>query len=220
MDNLINIFIFAQLIDKCALITNKGTNQFMSKTREMLIDVARQLFAREGVDNITMNDIAKASKKGRRTLYTYFKNKNEIYIAVIESELTHLVDSFRNILSMDLVADEKLSYYVFQRMDAIKETVSRNGTLRAEFFRNIWEVEKFRKKFDIQEMEILRAILKQGVDEGIFSIPNVEVTALALHYSLRGLDVPYIRGVFTELGITRFTLREYILDMVFNGIKK
>ncbi len=192
----------------------------MSKTREMLIDVARQLFAREGVDNITMNDIAKASKKGRRTLYTYFKNKNEIYIAVIESELTHLVDSFRNILTMDLVADEKLSYYVFQRMDAIKETVSRNGTLRAEFFRNIWEVEKFRKKFDIQEMEILRAILKQGVDEGIFSISNVEVTALALHYSLRGLDVPYIRGVFTELGITRFTLREYILDMVFNGIKK
>ncbi len=192
----------------------------MSKTREMLIDVARQLFAREGVDNITMNDIAKASKKGRRTLYTYFKNKNEIYIAVIESELTHLVDSFRNILSMDLVADEKLSYYVFQRMDAIKETVSRNGTLRAEFFRNIWEVEKFRKKFDIQEMEILRAILKQGVDEGNFNIPNVEVTALALHYSLRGLDVPYIRGVFTELGITRFTLREYILDMVFNGIKK
>ncbi len=192
----------------------------MSKTREMLIDVARQLFAREGVDNITMNDIAKASKKGRRTLYTYFKNKNEIYIAVIESELTHLVGSFRNILTMDLVADEKLSYYVFQRMDAIKETVSRNGTLRAEFFRNIWEVEKFRKKFDIQEMEILRAILKQGVDEGIFSVPNVEVSALALHYSLRGLDVPYIRGVFTELGITRFTLREYILDMVFNGIKK
>ena len=49
----------------------------VSKTREMLIDVARQLFARMGVDNTTMNDIALASKKGRRTLYTYFKSKNE-----------------------------------------------------------------------------------------------------------------------------------------------
>ena len=35
----------------------------VSKTREMLVDVARQLFARMGVDNTTMNDIAQASKK-------------------------------------------------------------------------------------------------------------------------------------------------------------
>jgi hypothetical protein len=80
-------------------------------------------------------------------------------------------------------------------------------------------VEKVRKRFDEQEIEILKSILNQGVSEGLFFVPSVEVSALTLHYSLRGLDVPYIRGVFTELGITRFTLREYILDMVFNGIK-
>jgi AcrR family transcriptional regulator len=185
----------------------------------MLIDVARHLFAREGVENTTMNDIAKASKKGRRTLYTYFKNKNEIYSAVVETELAHLVSGLRGITSMVMPADEKLVRYVFQRMEAVKEAVFRNGTLRAEFFRDIWEVEKVRKRFDEQEIEILKSILNQGVSEGLFFVPSVEVSALTLHYSLRGLDVPYIRGVFTELGITRFTLREYILDMVFNGIK-
>ncbi len=186
----------------------------------MLIDVARQLFAREGVDNTTMNDIAKASKKGRRTLYTYFKNKNEIYMAVVETELDHLVEGLRTVIPMNLPADEKLVRYIFQRMDAIKETVFRNGTLRAEFFRDIWKVEQVRKKFDTQEIDILKTILTQGEKEGIFRMANVEVSALTLHYCLRGLDVPYIRGVFTELGITRFTLREYILDLVFNGIKK
>ncbi len=45
------------------------------KTRERLIEVARQLFAHKGVANTTMNDIAEASEKGRRTIYTYFKNK-------------------------------------------------------------------------------------------------------------------------------------------------
>lgn len=192
----------------------------MSKTRDMLIDVARQQFAREGVENTTMNDIAKASQKGRRTLYTYFKNKNEIYMAVVESELAHLVEGLSDVVTMKLPADEKLVRYIFQRMDAIKEVVFRNGTLRAEFFRNISKVEQVRKVFDEQEINILKAILNQGVNEGIFKTPSVEVSALTLHYSLRGLDVPYIRGVFTELGITRFTLREYILDLVFNGIKK
>ena len=45
----------------------------VSKTRDMLVDVARQLFARMGVDNTTMNDIAQASRKGRRTLIRTLK---------------------------------------------------------------------------------------------------------------------------------------------------
>lgn len=69
----------------------------VSKTREMLVDVARQLFARMGVDNTTMNDIAQASKKGRRTLYTYFKSKNEIYLAVVESELDQLYKMLQDV---------------------------------------------------------------------------------------------------------------------------
>ena len=51
----------------------------ISKTRQTLVDVARQLFAKKGMENTTMNDIAMASGKGRRTLYTYFKNKEEVY---------------------------------------------------------------------------------------------------------------------------------------------
>ena len=58
----------------------------VSKTRDILIEVARQLFARKGIENTTMNDIAEASDKGRRTIYTYFKNKREIYNAVVQSE--------------------------------------------------------------------------------------------------------------------------------------
>lgn len=62
-----------------------------SKTREKLIEVARQLFAHKGIENTTMSDIATASEKGRRTIYTYFKNKREIYNAVIEKESEQVV---------------------------------------------------------------------------------------------------------------------------------
>ena len=64
----------------------------ISKTRQLLVDVARQLFAKKGLENTTMNDIATASGKGRRTLYTYFKSKEDIYYAVIECELERLSD--------------------------------------------------------------------------------------------------------------------------------
>ena len=64
-----------------------------SKTRMLIVDVARRLFALHGKANVTMNDIAVASGKGRRTIYTYFSNKDEVYLAVIENELTLLTES-------------------------------------------------------------------------------------------------------------------------------
>lgn len=191
----------------------------VSKTRNLLIDVARQLFARMGVEKTTMNDIAVASKKGRRTLYTYFKDKEEVYMAVIETELKQLVDSLKTVEAKEMPADEKLVEYVFTRMEAVKRTVVRNGTLRAKFFRDIWKVENVRRYFDEMEVTILKNILEAGIKERIFEIENVEATSMVLHYSLKGLDVPYIKGTFNELGIDRKELRKYIIDVVFFGIK-
>ena len=56
-------------------------------TRELLIKVARRLFSKEGISNITMNDIAKAANKSRRTVYTYFQSKEELLEASIEMEV-------------------------------------------------------------------------------------------------------------------------------------
>lgn len=184
-------------------------------TREMLIEVARQLFARTGVENTTMNDIAQASKRGRRTLYTYFKNKQEVYLAVIETEINKLHDSLTAVLQMNMPADKKLVAYVYARLDAIKNTVRRNGNLRALFFRDIWKVENVRKKFDLRDTEIIRSILEDGVKEDIFDVPDPPITASILHHALKGLEVPYIRGILGE-GLSR---EEHIISLILNGIR-
>ena len=186
----------------------------------MLVDVARQLFARMGVDNTTMNDIAQASKKGRRTLYTYFKNKNEIYLAVIESELGQLYETLRKVAIKDMPADDKLVTFIYARLDAIKTIVYRNGTLRATFFRDIWRVENVRKKFDISETKLIQGILEEGVKSGLFSMPDTETTAIVLHNALKGLEVPYIRGVMGDTMAQRIKRRDNVVNLIFNGIRK
>ena len=118
------------------------------KTRAKLVDVARQLFAKKGVEATTMNDIAVASKKGRRTLYTYFKSKDQIYMAVVESELKMLSDTMDKVAKKPTVPDEKILELITTHLDIIKMAVYRNGTLRADFFRDIWRVETMRKYFD------------------------------------------------------------------------
>lgn len=124
------------------------------KTRAKLVDVARQLFAKKGVEATTMNDIAVASKKGRRTLYTYFKSKDQIYMAVVESELKMLSDTMDKVAKKPTVPDEKILELITTHLDIIKMAVYRNGTLRADFFRDIWRVEAMRKYFDNNEIKL------------------------------------------------------------------
>ena len=166
----------------------------VSKTREKLVDVARQLFAKMGVENTTMNDIAMASQKGRRTLYTYFKSKEEIYLAVVESELDILSDTMRRVVEKDVPADEKLMEMIYTHLDAVKEVVYRNGTLRADFFRDTWRVEKVRKRFDAKLVLLFREVLREGQKEGLFRIDDLEMTAEIMYYCVKGIEAPYIRG--------------------------
>lgn len=170
----------------------------VSKTRAKLVDIARQLFAKNGVNETTMNDIAVASQKGRRTLYTYFKSKEEIYMAVVESELEMLSEALEKVASEKISPDLKILKMIETHLDTIKLIVRRNGTLRASFFRDIWRVERVRRKFNLNEINLFRQILIEGKELGLFNVDNVDILANILHYCIKGIEVPYIRGKIGE----------------------
>ena len=166
----------------------------VSKTRAKLVDVARQLFAKQGVDNTTMNDIAVASTKGRRTLYTYFKSKEEIYVAVVESELDKLAEALDKVAAENIAPDVKILKLIETHLDAIKMIVRRNGSLRASFFRDIWQVERVRRNLNLHEIALFKQVLIEGNEMGLFEVENVDILADILHYCVKGIEVPYIRG--------------------------
>ncbi len=166
----------------------------VSKTRNLLVDVARNLFAKNGYENTTMNEIALESGKGRRTLYTYFKSKEEIYLAVIQTELTRLSTRMEEVARKSISPDEKMVQLIFAHLEAVKDVVYRNGNLRSEFFRNVWQVESVRKNFDRAEIAIFRRVMNEGIDRGVFEIRNVRLTAEITHYCLKGCEVPFIFG--------------------------
>ena len=190
----------------------------VSKTKTLLVDVARQLFAKQGLENTTMNDIALASGKGRRTLYTYFKNKDEIYFSVIETEMEYLSAKIAEVADKRMDLEEKLVEVIYVHLSSIKEAVLRNGNLRAEFFRNIWMVEKVRKHFDQREIDLFASILKEGVASGEFSVENIALVADVMHYCVKGLEVPYIYGRLGE-GLNKTESRRIVKTLIHRSLK-
>jgi hypothetical protein len=189
----------------------------MSNTKKMLVEVARELFAQQGKREVTMNDIAEACKKGRRTLYTYFNNKEEIYKAVIDRELETVFERLIKVSMDDKEPDIKLTNHIITHLDAIKDVVTRNGSLRADFFHDIYEVERTRRKIDMKEIALLKKILSDGVEKKIFKRMNLDLSSMIIFYAIKGLEVPYIRQNISDSFEKN---KNSIVEFVFQGIKR
>lgn len=187
------------------------------KTRLQLIEAAKRVFIRNGFENATMSDIAEESGKGRRTLYTYFDSKVEIYQAAIEMEMQKIIDALNEISQMDIPPQQKILEVIHGRMRILKESVYRNGTLRSVFFRDIWRVKHFRKDFDQKERKILMNIIMEGKATGVFDVQHASIMAAYIQYCMEGFEVPFIRGQ-VKLGHTSQDVRDAVQQMVYGAL--
>lgn len=185
------------------------------KTRLLFIEVARKLISERGRINVTMNDIATEAHMNRRTIYTYFANCDEVYSAILEYELTHLLQRVRVVMESKLPPARKLEEFFYTHMAAVKEAVTHNNSLKNEFRRNLSAVERARQTIDIQEIRMLRTILSEGKAQGVFKINSPQWSAVLLFYALKGLEAPYLNN---PIGTYLKNNRSIAVSIILNGI--
>ncbi len=191
------------------------------KTREKLIEAARQLFANKGIENTTMNDIANASEKGRRTIYTYFKNKREIYNAVVEHESEQLVASLREVsAARNISPSEQLSRFLYIRVDILRSAVARHASrLRPLMWRDARRFERVRELIYEKEAQMLDVIVKRGIEEGDFDKEQSRRLFPLMLVVSQGTDISYLQDNFSKIGLDKFTFFDDIVNFIINGIK-
>lgn len=193
------------------------------KTRDKLVEVARQLFARQGIENTTMSGIANASDKGRRTIYTYFKNKREIYDAVVERESEQIVGRLRWLVTADMPPMEKLERFIDQRIDALLDLMvhynDNNIMIRSLLKRDGKRIEEIRYRAIEKEYEILTAILDEGVRLGCFNPRTVGSVFPVLLMIFQGLELSDQHNNYELLHVQRRTIRAHIKRLLVAGVE-
>lgn len=191
----------------------------VSKTRERLIEVARQLFLKKGVENTTMNDIATASEKGRRTIYTYFKNKREIFNAVIEQQSELVIGELREAAEADAEPLVKLERYLSLRFRLLEDFHIRSERTRF-FFRG--DHRRFTKILQLimdKERAIMQAMMEEGVAAGAFDpVQAQRLPSLELMLS-RGIDLSRLADSQSAQGVIHDSLRHDIIEFIIEGIR-
>lgn len=189
------------------------------KTREKLIDVARQLFARNGIENTTMNDIAEASDKGRRTIYTYFKNKLEIFNAVVERESEQSVAKLRQVLTEDISATAKLKQYLKLKFNAVQEALVRQESLYSYFSLDLKRFNRIRRLTLIKETEILQTILNEGKQSGEFNPNQTAKLSSFVNIIFQGADIAIHKDYSSET-TEKTNIEDTIIEFIIEGIKQ
>src|SRR5690554_2594276 len=77
-------------------------------TREMIMDAARDLFAEKGYQQVSMRQIAKELGYSHGAIYYHFKNKAELFYALVKDHFLMLDQTITEIVDGEEANEEKL----------------------------------------------------------------------------------------------------------------
>jgi AcrR family transcriptional regulator len=183
--------------------------------RKKIIITAGSIFSRYGFRKTTMDEIAKALKMGKSSIYYYFSSKEEIFEAVVKYEANTLRNELTTAIKSVESPIDKMQKYVFVRMKAFEKLSNYYNAIFDKNLDHFDFIEKIREKYDLEEIAILRLILYDGVRKKIFNVENSEYTAMAIQTTMKGFEVP----LFWQKREVDIDHRlKAILDVLFYGL--
>lgn len=185
--------------------------------RTRIILTARKIFSHYGFRKTTMEEISRALKMGKSSIYYYFGSKEEIFEAVVLYEANQLRKQLTKAIKDVDSPPDKLRNYIYVRMKAFAEL---SNYYNAVFDKNLdhYEfIEKIRSRYDREELAILRLLVYVGSTRGVFRVKDSEYAAMAIQTMLKGMEVPLF---WRKREIDINDRLEAILNLIFNGINR
>jgi len=173
------------------------TDDELEKQRHKIYHKFVKLFLKKGFQETTMREIADAAGLGKSTLYDYFKSKDEILIYFFEDQLREMTQEAQKIAMQNLSADGRLR----QIMEKYLESLQANKNL---FLKLLQESQRLKPKSQKQVQakrfayqDLIRALIDEGINEGVFRKVNSLLAARLLVgsissavYSSRSIGTP------------------------------
>jgi AcrR family transcriptional regulator len=183
--------------------------------KRKIVVSAGKIFSYYGFKKTTMEEIAKALKMGKSSIYYYFESKEEIFESVVLNEANILRNELTTAIKSVESPIDKMKNYIFVRMRSFEKLSNYYNAIFDKNLDHFEFIEKIRAKYDREELAILRLILYHGARRKVFNVVNSEYTAMAIQTTLKGLEVPLF---WKKKEVNIENRLNAILDVLFYGI--
>lgn len=212
------IFYFCTRISDNFQTMSSHTEQ--DQLSQQILDTASGLYLKYGLKKVTMDDISKAVGKSRTSIYYYYKNREEVFQAVLENLIKEVISEIDSRMRKKRTFEGKIQEFCLAKVKTSEE--------RSSFFRAIEagmdHEEKSKHITDAHnrmmeaERNLLLNLFSTGITKG--SIPQVaieeqETIIFILQSSIRGIRREMsLKNNFENLHNTVNTLTSMVIKHI------
>jgi len=185
--------------------------------RENILKTAQEIFSIYGYKKTTLDDIANAVRKGKSSLYYYFKSKEDLFQAVIMKEVGILGKELDKVINRNTDPVDKLHDYVLTKLTIFRGLANFYNALENDITA-IGFIEDVKHRYEQNEIRMIKRILIEGVRKNEFEIYDFNLTAIGITMALKGLEMPLSAGIYSSINLERSV--DIILKIICYGIMK
>lgn len=186
--------------------------------RSKLISVARTIFAENGYNKATVDDIAKSSGKAKSSLYYYFSSKEDIFKAVIDKEAQLFRSKILESISIDASSSEKIKNYITNRLLVFNELINFFKAISDNSLEQLPCVDNTRKQYEQEQLNIIKMVLFDAANNGELDVSDVNLVAETIAVVLKGLEYNIIFQPEALQGIKEKV--DKVINLIYKGIMK
>lgn len=156
--------------------------------RQLILEAARRVFFQHGYRQATMDMIAAEAELGKATLYEYFANKEELYVALLDDGL-RLLDALmaevseqtREMPAERAIREIARQYWTYAQQYPEYFTLLMYVSTAIELPLEKVRPELLQELHQLQERALLRGVelVRRGIREGLFPPDTVPERVLA-----------------------------------------
>jgi AcrR family transcriptional regulator len=183
--------------------------------KAQILEAAESVVHHFGYSKTTMQDIAKALRKAKSSLYHYFSSKEQIFVELLHKEIAELRSEFLKAVDAETTPEGKIRAYILTRTRMFRQKLQQHMSFAEETPERLELLMKIHQEYDPVEISILSGILAAGMAAGRFMMADATLTATAILHVLKGFEFPFLRetdgkGIEEKL--------DHTLTILFYGI--
>lgn len=185
--------------------------------KEAILKIAREIFSKYGFKKTTLDDIANAVRKGKSSLYYYFKSKEDLFQAVIMKEVEILAHELEIVINRNTDPVDKLRDYILTKLATFRNLANFYHAIENDVTA-VGFIEDVKLRYEQDEIRLIKRILIEGVRKNEFEIYDFNLAAIGITTAIKGLEMPLSAGNYGDLNLERSV--DIILKIICYGIMK
>lgn len=183
-----------------------GVRERKEREREQrrfdILESARAAFDKYGLEQTSMDRIAQEAELAKGTLYLYFRNRDELLMALLVHDFTKLIDEIEATIATRSTPQEQLisipgCFYEFSRNNDVFYKMITHLNVQALVSKQVdsEHLEHF-KDANQRMLSVVTTIVQRGVDAGVFFLSQpVEMVVMEMMLAIKGTMVILSNGM-------------------------